>query len=299
MTGRQQRQEAPSPWSSKTTGPSPVACQRTPEAPRVKSRPLPLLWLAVLEARLTQVGRLVIHDRFSGSAGKGVNLILIPGLGLSGRYMLPAARLFSRDMNVLVPDLPGAGRSSASGILSTEELADVLGEWLDAVGVTRAVVLGNSYGAAVAVACALQRADRVVGTVLAGRQVIRTLLQQSIRAEARARPTPRTTLAMGRRRRRLRALRPCPSDAFPARADQVSVRACARGYDAADSRLTRACRPDRSSGMVEAGRTLLAKGERAEVPGGHAAHYTHPAQFTTTVRRFLGARGFIDSGAQP
>jgi 2-hydroxy-6-oxonona-2,4-dienedioate hydrolase len=268
----------------------------------MRPRPLPLLWLAVLGARLTRVGRLVIHDRFSDSAGNGVDLILIPGLCLSGRYMLPAARLFSRFTSVLVPDLPGSGRSSCpASVLSTEELADVLGEWLDAVGVTRAVVLGNSYGAAVAVACALRRADRVVGTVLAGptgdpgahssgRYALRLVLDLPHERPALWAIAGADYVRFGplRAMQSLREMIRYPFE--QALADLVVPTLVVRGH--AD--------PIAPATWLRRIAALLAQGELAEVPGGHAAHYTHPALFTTTVRRFLSSRGFsIDSGAQP
>ena len=47
--------------------------------------------------------------------------VLVHGVGVSGRYMLPVARVLARDHSVYVPDLPGYGKSGrpprATGIM--------------------------------------------------------------------------------------------------------------------------------------------------------------------------------------
>src|SRR5262245_44725245 len=63
--------------------------------------------------------------------GDGPPIVLVHGFGVSGGYMLPLARVLAETRSVLVPDLPGHGRSGrASGAWGIPEMARVLGTWL-------------------------------------------------------------------------------------------------------------------------------------------------------------------------
>lgn len=213
--------------------------------------------------------------------------------------MIPAARLFSPHVDVLVPDLPGSGLSSrSSDPLSTERLGLVLGEWLDAVGVSRAVVLGNSYGASVAVACALLRPDLVVGAVLAGPT-------GDPDARSIGRYAARLVLDLPRERPSLWAiavsdyLRFGPWRAL--RAAQEIVKYPLEGALCALTIPTLVLRgradPIAPRAWVARAEALLVEGERTEVPGGHAAHHAHPVAFTAAVLEFLSARGLTGAGS--
>jgi 2-hydroxy-6-oxonona-2,4-dienedioate hydrolase len=88
-----------------------------------------------------------IHAMVSGNLltlGADV-LVLVHGLGLSHRYMMPVAEELARDHNVYVPDLPGFGRSGRPPrTLTIPELADGLAAWMRAAGLSRVALLGNS-----------------------------------------------------------------------------------------------------------------------------------------------------------
>jgi len=94
-------------------------------------------------------------------------IVHIQGLAMSGRYLEPtAARLASRYVTH-VPDLPGYGYSDKPRRpLNIPELADALAGYLDAAGVPRAVVLGNSTGALVAAEFAYRYPGRTESAIL-------------------------------------------------------------------------------------------------------------------------------------
>lgn len=70
--------------------------------------------------------------------------------------------------SVLVPDLPGHGRSAGEPLPSIEELADWVVALLDAVGVERAALVGHSMGSLVALEVAARFPGRVAKAALIG-----------------------------------------------------------------------------------------------------------------------------------
>lgn len=94
-------------------------------------------------------------------------IVLVHGLGVSGRYLVPTARLLAPHYPVYVPDLPGFGRSARDGgFLGVRELADLLLAWMDAWKLSRAVLLGNSFGCQIVAHIASRHPERVAATVL-------------------------------------------------------------------------------------------------------------------------------------
>ena len=78
-------------------------------------------------------------------------MVLIHGLGVSGRYMAPLAIELSTRFRVVVPDLPGHGRTAARGRrLGVVDMAGALASWMDVAGVGGAHLVGNSLGCQVA-----------------------------------------------------------------------------------------------------------------------------------------------------
>jgi pimeloyl-ACP methyl ester carboxylesterase len=99
----------------------------------------------------TDVGGVPLHARVGGS-GAGPRVVLVHGLAVSHRYLMPTAALLAARHAVAVPDLPGFGLSAEPGtVLGTRQLADALGGWLAATGGGPVVLLGNSYGCQVIV----------------------------------------------------------------------------------------------------------------------------------------------------
>src|SRR3712207_3371027 len=96
-------------------------------------------------------------------------VFLVHGLGVSSRYMAPPARRLAPAYRVYAPDLPGFGRSAKPPhVLTIAELADALAGWMDAVGIDRAALLGNSLGCQIIVDFALRHPERISRAVLVG-----------------------------------------------------------------------------------------------------------------------------------
>jgi 2-hydroxy-6-oxonona-2,4-dienedioate hydrolase len=122
----------------------------------------------ILQSRWAKVCGRLVHYRASTNSRdeKGSPVVLVHGLGVSSRYMIPTAARLAPHRQVYAPDLPGFGRSQKrERALNIEELAHALFGWMEAVGVPRAVLLGNSIGCQVVVDLALSRpsaVDRIV-----------------------------------------------------------------------------------------------------------------------------------------
>ncbi|MFE5486488.1 alpha/beta fold hydrolase [Streptomyces sp. NPDC056527] len=123
---------------------------------------------------------------FVAEIGEGTPVVLLhgggPGASGVSNYSRNIAEL-AKNYRVIVPDLPGYGRSS-KGIDMTDPfgaLADGIRGMLDRLGLERAHFVGNSYGGACALRLALDTPDRVDRMVLMGPGGIGT---------TRALPTP-------------------------------------------------------------------------------------------------------------
>lgn len=69
---------------------------------------------------------------------------------------------------VFAPDLPGHGKSGGLGEQSVEKYAAFIFDWMDKVGLKKAVVGGHSMGGAIAQTFALNYPDRISGLILVG-----------------------------------------------------------------------------------------------------------------------------------
>jgi 2-hydroxy-6-oxonona-2,4-dienedioate hydrolase len=97
-------------------------------------------------------------------------IILVHGVAVSSRYLIPLAEHLAPRARVYVPDLPGYGRSDcpAGHDLTVPELADALVAWMDRVGLERPHLVGNSFGCQVIADLAARYPDRVGRLVLQG-----------------------------------------------------------------------------------------------------------------------------------
>lgn len=123
---------------------------------------------------------------FVAAAGEGPPVLLLhgggPGASGVSNYSRNIAEL-AKEYRVIVPDLPGYGRSSKGVDLADPfgHLADAIRSLLDRLGLDKAHLVGNSYGGACALRLALDTPDRVDRMVLMGPGGIGT---------TRALPTP-------------------------------------------------------------------------------------------------------------
>jgi 2-hydroxy-6-oxonona-2,4-dienedioate hydrolase len=124
--------------------------------------------VAALTSRWYEVDGVRLHARVAtGPGDTGTAVVLVHGVLVSGRYLLPAAVELARDFPVLVPDLPGYGLSAAPRATPTvASLADAVIGCSRAAGYERVSLVGNSFGAQVAAAAAARHPDRVERLVL-------------------------------------------------------------------------------------------------------------------------------------
>ncbi len=101
------------------------------------------------------------------SGRESPTFVMVHGLGMSGRYLMPTARLLAASGPVYLPDLPGFGSSGKPAqALTIPELADALVDWLEANHLVTPVLIGNSLGAQVIADVAVRYPERVDRAVL-------------------------------------------------------------------------------------------------------------------------------------
>lgn len=112
-------------------------------------------------------------------------IILVHGLGISSRYMLPTLVRLARQYCVFAPDLPGFGRSQKPRhALNIGQMADSLAGWMNQNGLDHATLLGNSLGCQVIVDLAV-RYPKYVDRLILSSPTIDARARSSIRQIAR------------------------------------------------------------------------------------------------------------------
>ncbi len=140
-----------------------------------------------LESRWTRIGTDCIHARVCVdlSPPNTLPVVLVHGVGVASRFMVPTAELLAPHHPVYAPDLPGFGESSKPRhALNLTELTDALAGWMRVVGLERVALLGNSVGCQIIADLALRYPDRIDRAVLQGPTVDpsgRTVRQQILR----------------------------------------------------------------------------------------------------------------------
>ena len=261
-------------------------------APRRVSLSLDALLYRGAAARLTCRFRVVdgrrVYERFGGDAGPRV--ILVHGIGVSGRYLLPTAARLAWDCRVYVPDLPGFGRSGRLGRRPTvAALTDALAAWLEAAAGGADVVVANSFGCQLALELAARRPELVDRLVLVGPTVDasgRTLREQAVRlALDAAREPPQLDL--------LQAFDYCVHVAKSGVGGFVEmVRDRPEERLRAVSAPTLVVRGERDAIVSRAWAERIARGVQngrlVEVPGsGHTVNYAAPEALARLVREHL------------
>jgi len=100
--------------------------------------------------------------------GAGSDVLLIHGLGGAKSSFFDTAAALSRRYRVHALDLPGFGASSkpTTAPYTARYFAETVRATMDALGIGRAHVAGNSMGGRVAIELGLRHPDRVAGLVL-------------------------------------------------------------------------------------------------------------------------------------
>ena len=130
--------------------------------------PIPPIFAAAT-SRLLDVDGLSIHVRVR--AGEGPSVVLLPGgildsTALTWRYVLEA---LPEHYHVVVPDLPGYGRSAKPDVgYTTDFFIDVVGQLLDALGRDRVHLFGSSMSGATVLGFGLRHPERVASLGVSG-----------------------------------------------------------------------------------------------------------------------------------
>ena len=217
-------------------------------------------------------------------------VVLVHGLIVSSRYMVPTLKQLSHHYRTYAPDLPGFGKSQKpSRILNVVELSDALAAWMDAVGLEGAALVGNSMGCQIIANLAVRRPELVERVVLQGptmdphgrsvpRQVVRFLLDMPRESPSLLGIELRDYLAAGTRRG-WRTLRYALEDRIEENLPRLR----------APTLVVRGSRdpicPQRWSEQIV---QILPEGRLAVLPGAaHAANFGVPAQLAGVIREFL------------
>jgi 2-hydroxy-6-oxonona-2,4-dienedioate hydrolase len=224
------------------------------------------------------------------AGGQGAPVVLVHGYGLSGAYMLPLARALVGSCRTYAPDLPGQGKSDAiTKGLGISALADVLGDWIDAVGLGRALVVANSFGCQIATDLAVRRSACVGPLVLIGPTIDPTQrraprqLAAALRDSARE---PFSLLAIAARDNAETGIRALLATARFALGDRIEERLPELAQPAVvvwgekDGFVGRAW-AERVAALLPRGRLVVVPGEP------HAVHYTRPDLVADIVLELL------------
>ncbi len=103
----------------------------------------------------------------SDSQGKNNKPVLVLIHGAGGHHLhWPKDLRRISGLRVLAPDLPAHGKSGGLGEQSIEPYAKKITQWLNEVGVGRAIFVGHSMGGAIVQSLALNHPDYVTAAIL-------------------------------------------------------------------------------------------------------------------------------------
>jgi pimeloyl-ACP methyl ester carboxylesterase len=244
------------------------------------------------ESRLVRVNGMSLYTRawLPAAAPTSPIIILIHGLVVSSRYLLPTARRLAVDCRVYALDMPGFGHSPRPAhALSLSEQADLLVAWLETMGIEQAAWLGNSLGCQVIATIALrhprrvERAILVAPTVDPGRHTMHEQLVRLALTLALERPTlwliALRDLWDAGLRQSFRAAHYALMDHIEEKLPQVPVPTLVV-YGTHDLLVSRR--------WAETAARLLPVGRLVIIPGGtHAMNYTRPRALAQVVQAFL------------
>jgi 2-hydroxy-6-oxonona-2,4-dienedioate hydrolase len=249
-------------------------------------------------SRWDGVGDVAIHSRVGGA---GPPVVLVHGFGVSGRYLLPLARVIAARCATYVPDLPGRGRRGRPAVATgIGDLADALGDWLDVVELPSPALVANSMGCQIVTELAVRRPHRVgplvliAPTIEPARRAARHQVVRALRASTHE-PAGLVTLAVRDTARRgvagLHATaRSALADRIEKRLPHVHQRTVVMhgGNDRFISRQ-----------WAEEVAGLLPRGRLVVVPdGSHAVPYTHPGLVAAVVEELIAGDGAATLGSR-
>jgi len=243
------------------------------------------------DSRWGTVRGVATHDRASiDRSSRAPRLVLLHGLAVSHRYLMPVAARLAEHHPVNVIDLPGFGLSGEPGrVLNVAEHADHVAAWLETSGLAPVVILGNSFGCQVAVDLAVRHPHLVRGLALVGPTVdptARTVSRQILRwLRDTAREDPLQLPILLRDVRDAGLRRVAGTLAHAVRDPIESKLPPGQGPH---PRHQRRQGTDRPHGRAEEAARLLPRSELAVVPGSpHNANYSAADHLAELVQVFL------------
>jgi 2-hydroxy-6-oxonona-2,4-dienedioate hydrolase len=245
-------------------------------------------------SRWVRIEGLQVHARVSvAPAPSGaLPLVLVHGIGVASRFMVPVAELLAPYHRVYAPDLPGFGKSEKPvHALSLVELTDALAGWTRTIGLDSAAFLGNSFGCQIVADLALRYPELVERVVLQGPTMdprARTARQQVTRWLRNSRQEPLSHGLISAQeyprcgfRRLIKTFRYALEDRIEEKLPHVRVPAL----------VVRGSRdPIVPQRWAEEATRLLPLGRLAVIPGApHTVVYDAPLDLARVVRPFLSS----------
>ena len=232
-----------------------------------------------------------VHARVGGAGSTSATaVVLLHGVIVSSRYLMPIGVELARDRPVLIPDLPGFGLSDPPpGPPRLYALADAAMALAQSAGHERVAIVANSFGAQVGVEAAVRHPARVERVVLLGPTVdadARTLLTQALRWMRNAPDEHLSVLPVMARdladlglARAARLLRVMLRDQIEGKLP--AVRCPALVVRGGRDRVVPAAWAERLAETLPRGRLVV-------LPGyAHMAHYSGPLALAPILRDFL------------
>jgi pimeloyl-ACP methyl ester carboxylesterase len=217
-------------------------------------------------------------------------VVLVHGIGVSGRYFVPLGRELAASHAASIPDLPGFGKSDRPArALGIRGLAEALLAYLDAIGLERAPLVANSMGCQVVAELSSRHPDRAGPLVLVGPTVDpyrRSARRQVLGGALDCLGEPPSLLAIIVRDYLVFGPRRFVATARSALRNRIEDNLCRVELPALVIRGER-------DGFVsqrwaEEAAALLPRGRLVVVPDEpHAVHYTRPRLVAELVRTFL------------
>ncbi len=127
-----------------------------------------------------------IRTRYWSVGHGGPTVLLLHGLAASAEVWLPNIDSLAQNYRVLIPDLPGFGRSETPpSSFSPLDYASIIDEFLTALNVHKVSIIGHSLGGGIALHYALQFPDKLGKLILVdcagfGKEVIWSLRLMSL-----------------------------------------------------------------------------------------------------------------------